>query len=119
MRIFFINFQAQDEPTAEKLKALAYFSSPDKAFERITSNDLICLAFGGHVKWVLSQVPQNSRVHGMCFVIDGAARCDFFVEDMDNFPVTMLEMHFTRPVNTYVYKVQLGMFDPPIDIEDD
>lgn len=119
MRIFFINFRKEDEPDAVRVKNLAFFSSRYRAFENITSNDLICLAFGGNVKWILSQKPLYSRKHGMCFIIDGAARCDFFVEDMDNFPVSVLEMHFTKPENTYVYKVQLGMFDPPIDIKDD
>ena len=117
MRVFFINFRKEDEPDAARVKNLAFFSSRYRAFENITSNDLICLAFGGNVKWILSQKPLYSRKHGMCFIIDGAARCDFFVDDINDLPVTRLTMHFSKPENTKVYEVQLKMpyiqhFDP-------
>lgn len=89
MRLFFLNIKNVNESFIKRLSNMTYISSTAKCFYALKSDDLLCIAFEDHVRYVASFDTQHSLKTGTSLIFDGIARCDFFLEEAMRIPESM------------------------------
>lgn len=117
MRVFFLNIGRTEESLIRRLANVSYITATARSFFALKEDDLLCLSFDEHVRYVMSFQPHRSIQTGTSLTIDGIARCDFFIEDMKDIPSIRVEFHFEKQKLPYLCKAQLGMFEPPLEEE--
>ncbi len=119
MRVFFLNIGRTEESLIQRLANVAYITATAKSFFALKEDDLLCLAFDEHVRYVTSFKPRHLIQAGTSLTIDGIARCDFYIDGMTDIPSVRVEFHFAKQKLPYLCKAQLGMFEPPEEETED
>jgi len=117
MRLFFLNIKNADESFIRRLNRMTYISSTARCFYAIKSDDLLCIAFEDHVRYVASFDTQHSLKTGTSLIFDGIARCDFFLEEAMQIPESRVQIHFPKQKLPTLCRAKLGMIEIPIEEE--
>ncbi len=118
MRVFFLNIGRTEESLIRRLRNVAYITANAKCFLALKEDDLLCLSFDEHVRYVMSFQPRHQTQWGTSLGIDGIARCDFFLDSMKDIPKIHVDFHFAKQKELpYHCMAQLGMFEPPLEEE--
>lgn len=114
MRLFFLNIKNADESFIRRLSSMTYISSTAKCFYALKSDDLLCIAFEDHVRYVASFDTLHSLKTGTSLIFDGIARCDFFLEEAMRIPESRVQVHFPKQRIPTLCRAKLGMIDVPV-----